>query len=100
MLIWEAGIAAVEPLSQSRIFVDQEQDTKTAVALANPSDDPVTITLTLRDSTGTEVESTSKNFAPSQHQTLSVRPPTLHELSRFIRSRMMAAVKPQTISDS
>ena len=52
VLIWEAGVAAVEPLSHGRIFVDQEQDTKTAIALANPGNDPVTVTLTLRDSAG------------------------------------------------
>jgi hypothetical protein len=72
VLIWEAGVAAVEPLSQGRIFVDQGQDTKTAVALANPSNDPVTVTLTLRDSDGVEVDNTTQNFEPRQHQALFV----------------------------
>lgn len=72
VLIWEAGVAAVEPLSHGRIFVDQEQDTKTAIALANPGNDPVTVTLTLRDSAGLEVDSSTKNFAPKQHQALFV----------------------------
>lgn len=31
VLVWEAGVAAVEPISSGRIFVDQQGDSRTAL---------------------------------------------------------------------
>ncbi|MDA2935577.1 hypothetical protein MYX82_14765, partial [Acidobacteria bacterium AH-259-D05] len=72
VLIWEAGVAAVEPIPRGRIFVDQQQNTRTAVALVNPGSASVMVTLILRDSSGTEVDRTTRDFDPNQHQALFV----------------------------
>ena len=55
ILIWEAGVAAVEPIPSGRIFVDQQESTRTAIALVNPSAKSGSVTLTLRDNTGNEI---------------------------------------------
>lgn len=57
VLVWEAGVAAVEPIRTGRIFVDQQPgQRRTAVALVNASTQPVTATLILRDAAGLEVQ--------------------------------------------
>ncbi|MDA2935191.1 IPT/TIG domain-containing protein, partial [Acidobacteria bacterium AH-259-D05] len=73
VLVWEAGVAAVEPLSSGRLFVDQQGGTlRTALALVNPSLQSVTVTLILRDASGNEVERQDQVFAPGQHDALYV----------------------------
>ena len=57
-LVSEAGIEAVEPIGWGRIFVDQG-DTRTGVALANASLDPLTLDLVLRDADGLFVAQTT-----------------------------------------
>ncbi len=57
-LVSEAGIEAVEPVGWGRIFVDQG-DTRTGVALANASLDPLTLDLVLRDDDGLFVAQTN-----------------------------------------
>ena len=65
-LVSEAGVAAVEPIQQGRIFVDAA--TPTGLALANPSDEAVTATLTLRDAAGTEVSQRQLTIGAGEHQ--------------------------------
>ena len=72
VLVWEAGVAAVEPLSAGRIFVDQRDDGRTALALASPSQEGVIVTLILRDASGAEVDRRNEPLAPHQHQSLFV----------------------------
>ena len=72
VLVWEAGVAAVEPLSAGRIFVDQRDDGRTALALASPSEEGVIVALILRDASGAEVDRRDEPFAPHQHQSLFV----------------------------
>ncbi len=55
VIMWQAGVAAVEPIRSGRIFVDQTPGTRSAIALANPSDTPVTATFVLRDNYGQQV---------------------------------------------
>ncbi len=52
VLISEAGVAAVETIRAGRILVD-ERDSLTGLALANPTNQAVTLDLTLRDASGT-----------------------------------------------
>ena len=72
VLVWEAGVAAVEPISSGRIFVDQQGGSLTALALVNPSPQTVTVTLILRDASGTEVDRKDEEFTPGQHRSLFV----------------------------
>ena len=58
VLVSEAGIEAVEPIGWGRIFVDQG-DTRTGVALANASLDPLALDLVLRDDNGLFVAQTN-----------------------------------------
>ncbi len=55
VVLWQAGVAAVEPIRSGRIFVDRTPGTRSAVALANPSNQTVTARITLRDSHGTPI---------------------------------------------
>ena len=71
-LAWEAGLAAVDPLSSGRIFVDQQGDSLTALALVNPSPQTVIVTLILRDAAGNEVDRQDQAFTGGQHQALFV----------------------------
>ncbi|MGI8785708.1 MAG: IPT/TIG domain-containing protein [Acidobacteriota bacterium] len=70
VLVWEAGVAAVEPIRAGRVFVDQQSgQRRTAVALVNPSTQPVTATLILRDATGLEVQRKSNEiFGAREHR--------------------------------
>ncbi len=54
VLISEAGVGAVQPIRAGRILVD-ERDSLTGLALANPSDQSVTLDLTLRDAAGASI---------------------------------------------
>ena len=60
-LISEAGVGAVTPLRQGRVFVDRK-GTETGVALVNSSNASVTATLVLRDLAGTEVCRTGREI--------------------------------------
>ena len=70
VLLWEVGVGAVEPMCSGRIFVDQLETTRTAVALVNPSSQSVTVSLILRDPGGIEVDQITQVFSPGQHQAL------------------------------
>ncbi|MDA2933791.1 hypothetical protein MYX82_05555 [Acidobacteria bacterium AH-259-D05] len=72
ILVWEAGVAAVEPISSGRIFVDQQGGSLTALALVNPFPQTVGVTLILRDASGNEVDRQDLSFAGGQHQALFV----------------------------
>ncbi len=67
VILWQAGVGAVEPIRSGRIFVDRTGETRTALALANPSDQPVGVKLVLRDSLGREVGSTTQTLKPYEH---------------------------------
>ncbi|MEE8349050.1 MAG: hypothetical protein V3R94_05750, partial [Acidobacteriota bacterium] len=74
VLVWEAGVAAVKPISSGRIFVEQQGNGKTALALVNPSATPLSVTLVLRNESGNEVARTDppREFGPGEHQALFV----------------------------
>ena len=72
VLMWEAGVAAVEPISSGRIFVDQQDGSRTALALVNPSQGTITVTLILRDAFGTEVDRKDEEFLAGEHRSLFV----------------------------
>ena len=65
-LISEAGVGAVTPLRQGRVFVDRK-GTETGVALVNSSNASVTATLVLRDLAGTEVCRTGREIEALGH---------------------------------
>lgn len=67
-LLWEAGVAAVEPIASGRIFVERSATTRTAIALANASNQPASGTLVLRNSAGAEVARTPLALGPHQHR--------------------------------
>src|SRR6266516_4872004 len=54
ILVSQAGVAATEPITAGRIFVD-EADTQTGLALVNPSAMVASVTLILRDASGNEI---------------------------------------------
>src|SRR5688572_2395823 len=67
VLVSEAAVGGASPIRTGRIFVD-ETETQTGVALANPSQQPATATLILRDSSGTEISRRSLSLgAQAQH---------------------------------
>jgi sugar lactone lactonase YvrE len=65
-LVSQAGVGAVQPLQSGRVFVD-ERGTQTGIALANTSQQPATVRLRLRDSSGSEVPSKSLTLGAGQH---------------------------------
>ena len=71
-LIWEAGVAAVEPISSGRIFVDQQGGSFTALALVNPSSQIVVATLILRDAAGAEVDRQDLSLSGGTHEAVFV----------------------------
>ncbi len=70
VLVWEAGVAAVEPIARGRLFVERAGTTQTAVAWVNPSQQSVRALLTLRDAHGAELDSQVASFGPWEHQAL------------------------------
>ena len=58
VLIWEAGLAAVEPVAEGRIFVEQANGVSSALALVNTAQHAVSAELVLRNQSG-EVEAHS-----------------------------------------
>lgn len=66
ILVAEAAVQAVSPLTRGRLFVDLD-GTQTGVALVNPSDQTIDTSLILRDSQGTEVHRKSISLAPGEH---------------------------------
>ena len=66
-LVSQAGVAGVTPFSSGRIFVDQA-GTFTGLALANPSSSSTaSISLSLRDPSGSELLQSSLSLPPHQH---------------------------------
>ncbi|MEE8348563.1 MAG: hypothetical protein V3R94_03265, partial [Acidobacteriota bacterium] len=72
VLVWEAGVAAVEPISTGRIFVDQQGGSLTALALVNPSAQTVIVTLILRDTAGVEVDRQDLSLEGGHHEAVFV----------------------------
>ena len=72
VLLWEAAVGAVEPIQRGRIFVDQGEATRTAVAIVNPSDHTLSVSFALRDSLGVEIDSDMREFLPGEHQALFI----------------------------
>ena len=66
VLVTEAGVSAVEPVVQGRIFVD-EVGTQTGVALVNPDSSSQVVNLTLRDTAGVTVGEESLVLNPREH---------------------------------
>ena len=66
ILVAEAGVEAVEPIRRGRIFVDAA--VPTGLALANPSGNAVTATLTLRDADGAEVDQKPLMIPAGEHR--------------------------------
>lgn len=70
-LLWQAGVAAVEPASSGRIFADQA-GRRTALAVVNTGADPDTLILTLRTAGGIVQAETRRDFLPGQQFALFV----------------------------
>jgi sugar lactone lactonase YvrE len=66
-ILWQAGVGAVEPIRSGRIFVDRTSGTRTAIALANPSNQPVAVKLVLRDAKGSVVGSDTPTLKAYEH---------------------------------
>lgn len=71
VLVWEAGVGAVEPINSGRIFVDQ-QGTRTALAIANVSNSADPVLFSLRDASGNVVAEQTRSFAANEHLALYV----------------------------
>lgn len=67
-LLWEAGVAAAEPIRSGRIFAERSATTRTAIALVNASGALATTTLTLRDAAGALVAARTRSFAAGEHR--------------------------------
>ena len=66
VLVSQAGVGATEPILRGRIFVD-EAGTATGIAFVNPSLLPASVTLILRDATGTEVDRKTETIGAGRH---------------------------------
>jgi sugar lactone lactonase YvrE len=66
ILVSEAGVGASTLIQSGRIFVD-EVGAKTGIALVNPSSQDAQVTLTLRDASGTSLDSGSLALPAHQH---------------------------------
>ena len=80
MLVSQAGVGAVEPISSGRIFVD-ERGTRTAFALANPNAQAANVEMVLRDEFGAEVATRPETLDAGTH------------LARFV-SELFTALPP------
>ena len=67
VLVWEAGIEAVQPIAEGRVLVDQQGGTRTGIALVNPQAVSVSVTLTLRDTSGVEVDNGDLILSPGEY---------------------------------
>ena len=67
ILVSETGVGAVEPISGGRVFVETGE-IRTGLALANPSDQPLTLELALRDNHGNERNRRSLTLAAREHR--------------------------------
>ncbi|UCF35832.1 MAG: hypothetical protein JSU96_13465 [Acidobacteriota bacterium] len=67
ILVSEAGVEAGVPLSRGRIFVQQDRDVGTGIALANPSGISLKLNLALRDREGHLIDGID-NFSLGPHQ--------------------------------
>ena len=65
VLVTEAGVAAVQPIRRGRIFVDGQ--IPTGLALANPSENDLVASLTLRDGAGNRVGDAQLQLLAGQH---------------------------------
>ena len=72
VLISEAGIEAVEPISRGRLFVELGATTRTGLALANVSNQSVTADLILRDRDGVELDRKEWDLAAGRHSSVFV----------------------------
>jgi sugar lactone lactonase YvrE len=80
VLISQAGVGAVEPISTGRVFVEGGV-TETGIALANPFSQSTAVNLVLRDASGAEVSRQALSLRAGEH------------VSRFI-SQFFAGVGP------
>ncbi len=71
VLVSQAGVPATAPILSGRILVD-EVATQTALALVNPSNQTASIQFVLRDATGNQVGTESRDLGPGQHLALFV----------------------------
>src|SRR6266478_5420790 len=62
----QAGVEATEPILSGRVFID-ENDTRTGLALVNPSSGSAMITMVLRDASGTEFARSMQALPAGQH---------------------------------
>lgn len=71
ILVSQAGVAAAEPILSGRIFVD-ETGTQTGIALVNPSQQEASVTLILRNASGTEVNRITRTLSAGRHLAIFV----------------------------
>src|SRR5687768_6867366 len=94
VLVSQAGIAAAEPISAGRVFVEDG----TAIALVNPSTRAAFITFSLRDAVGNEIFRTNQSLAAGNHlarfvsQMFSPLPPGFSGSLTFDSSERLAAI--------
>lgn len=67
VLVSQAAVAATEPISRGRIFVDQA-GAYTGFAFVNPSAQASSLTLVVRDSSGREIGRESLSLAAGEHR--------------------------------
>ncbi len=79
MLVSEAAVEAVLPLTKGRILVDQQGNVNTGLALANASPEDATVRLVLRDAHGFETGSSQIDL------------PAGHHMSRFVNELLPQA---------
>ena len=66
VLISEAGVPATETVMEGRIFAEVYGPVNTGLAIANPNDDPATITFYFTDTSGTSFRSGSVQLGANQ----------------------------------
>ncbi|MBI4472668.1 MAG: SBBP repeat-containing protein, partial [Acidobacteria bacterium] len=93
VLVSQAGVGTTEPIRNGRIFVDGV-GTRTGIALVNSSAQPATVTLSLRDTGGREVNRTSLSLAAGQHRPAFVDALFNTSLSGFVGSLTFQSDQP------
>ena len=66
ILTSESEVGCVKPIHRGRIFVDEFKSIGNALAIVNPSTNPISLTFVLRDSSGSELENTTEQFQTGQ----------------------------------